>query len=432
MVRFTLYPPEKLPHRKEVRRVYVCPKCGGTEVKWHYGLKVAICSSCGTPLSKWEIHEKTYGEIVPPKELEIRPEQVVTKVIPQMEKQTSEEVRVEISKELKPIEIEIPPETEQEPQPKIPKDLLPSPRTAISEKELMPEEIVWMDIDELVVDPCNVRRGKWEYDEADEELIRDIKEHRIENPLRVRPLYIDGVTKYGIVQGGRRYSAAIEAGISKVPCLIKKWDDTEARIQSFRENRLRKDTPRWMDIEQIGETIEGLGDEETLENRISEVSRRTGISNGAVWKYWNIHNLPEAVRGLLRKPDDRSPWLKEYLMLFQKRRTSKILTIGNAALIAQELRDFLPAKQMEVASFLLDKPYDKAKKLVAYLKKRPDEPLEELYDEILTGISKISRIVYFDSETIDALEDACLDRQTFYRDLILRIIKNWLRENGYL
>lgn len=51
----------------------------------------------------------------------------------------------------------------------------------------------------------------------------------------------------------------------------------------------------------------------------------------------------------------------------------------------RELKDFPPAKQMEVASFLLDvKSYDKAEKLTGLVKKRPEEPLEELYEEMIT------------------------------------------------
>ena len=294
-------------------------------------------------------------------------------------------------------------------------------------------EKIWIDIDQLIIDPCNVRRGKWEYDESDKELTRDIKENMVKNPLRVRPLTTTdkGEQVYGIIQGSRRYNAAIAAGLKKIPCIIKNWDNTEARIQSLRENRLRKDNPKWMDIEQVGDIINGMGDEQSHESKIKKVSRRSGLSEGMVEKYWDIYTLPEAVRGLIRKPEDRPPWLKEYLMVFQKEKLSESLSIGVAWLIARELKDFPPAKQMEVASFLVNKRYDKAEKLIEQVKKRPEEPLEELYEEIITGASKISTIVYFDRKTKDALGDACMERQTFERNLISRIIKEWLVEKGY-
>lgn len=294
------------------------------------------------------------------------------------------------------------------------------------------EEKVWIDVDQLVIDHCNVRRGKWEYDEEDEELTRDVKERMIETPLKVRRLSIEGVKKYGIVRGGRRYNAAITAGFTEVPCIIENWDDTEARIQSLRENRLRKNNPKWMDIEQVGEILEGMGDKEILENKTRKLSKRSSLSVGTVQRYHDIYTLPEAVRELLRKPEDRSPWLKEYLMVLQKRKSSKTLTLGNITLIARELKDFPPAKQMEVASFLLDKPYDKAEKLIEYVKKYPEEPLEELYDKILTGASKISKNIYLDRKTNDSLSDACMDRQTFYYKLIEIIIREWLIDKGYL
>jgi len=299
----------------------------------------------------------------------------------------------------------------------------------------MPEKKVWIDVDQLTIDPCNVRLGKWECDEADKELIRDVKEHMIQNPLRVRPLDLpikEGKQIYGIVQGGRRFNAAIAAGLTEVPCIIKRWDDTEARIQSLRENRLRKDNPKWMDIEQVGKIIDGMGDEVTLESKIRKVSKKSGLSEGMVEKYWDIHTLPEAVRCLIRKLEDRPAWVKEYLLLFHKRKTSETLSIGSAKLIARELRNFQPAKQMEVASFLLDKSYDKAEKLIECVKKRPEEPLEELYEEIITGASKISSIVYLDRETKKALGDACMEKQIYERALISKITKKWLEEKGYL
>ena len=99
----------------------------------------------------------------------------------------------------------------------------------------------------------------------------------------------------------------------------------------------------------------------------------------------------------------------------------------------RELKDFPPAKQMEVASFLLDvKSYDKAEKLTGLVKKRPEEPLEELYEEMITGASKISAIVYLDRKTIDALGDVCMERQTYRRNLISKIAKDWLEKKGYM
>lgn len=87
---------------------------------------------------------------------------------------------------------------------------------------------------------------------------------------------------------------------------------------------------------------------------------------------------------------------------------------------------------MEVAAFVLDKPLDKAQELIEHVKNHPEDPLEELYEEIITGTSKISAIVYLDRKTIDALGDACMEKQTYRRKLISRIIIEWLDKNGYI
>ena len=63
-------------------------------------------------------------------------------------------------------------------------------------------------------------------------LTRSIREHGILHPLLVREK--DGV--FEIVAGRRRYAAALAAGLTEVPCIVKQVDDAEADALALAEN----------------------------------------------------------------------------------------------------------------------------------------------------------------------------------------------------
>jgi len=136
----------------------------------------------------------------------------------------------------------------------------------------MVKEIVMIDIDDLGIDTLNIRGGEWDYDE---ELVQDVKNNGIDNPLLVR-LAQGG--KYAIVCGSRRYNAAIEAGLTKVPCFIEEMDDVTALGRTIAENIHRKDTPAWRYALKIGEMYERLNHKGDKEEVIKIIMRKTGFS----------------------------------------------------------------------------------------------------------------------------------------------------------
>ena len=67
--------------------------------------------------------------------------------------------------------------------------------------------------------------------ERDEELATDIKERGILEPIIVRAIGEDEQgSLYQIVAGERRYRAALSAGLTRVPVIIKNYNDNEARF----------------------------------------------------------------------------------------------------------------------------------------------------------------------------------------------------------
>ncbi len=69
-----------------------------------------------------------------------------------------------------------------------------------------------------------------------EGLSRSIKQVGVLEPILVRPVG----ERFEIIAGGRRYRAAMAAGLQSVPCQIKELDDVQALQASFQENEERK------------------------------------------------------------------------------------------------------------------------------------------------------------------------------------------------
>lgn len=94
--------------------------------------------------------------------------------------------------------------------------------------------IIEIELDKLFVGKCNVRRGIGDISE----LVESIRQVRVLEPLIVRPAPHG---KFEVVVGSRRYHAAREAGLHKVPCIVREIGDEEAIISSLTENIQRGD-----------------------------------------------------------------------------------------------------------------------------------------------------------------------------------------------
>ena len=289
----------------------------------------------------------------------------------------------------------------------------------------MPEErkheVVYADIDDLRIDDLNVRGGAWD---RDPDFIRDVKEAGILQPILVRP-DPRGITKYSIVCGSRRYNAALDAGLTIVPCIIKELNDKQAMARSYAENTHRKDVPKWQNIAWVGKMVEKFGFEET--------ERITGHSPITIEIYWNIFNLPHAVKGLLRGPHERTKHQKEYLLKFTPYALPDKLSVGIANLIATELGDCTTERMMEVAVFLLRRNFTQkiAEILLPYVKLCPDSTVEDVYNEVVKTAARTHRVdVYFEDNEWKALSDVCIRRQMPVRQLIVMAIIEWLKNEN--
>ncbi len=73
--------------------------------------------------------------------------------------------------------------------------------------------------------------------EALDELTQSIRHHGVLQPLSVRRVGLG----YELIAGERRLRAAIQAGLTEVPCIILQMDDRESGIAAMVENLQRQD-----------------------------------------------------------------------------------------------------------------------------------------------------------------------------------------------
>jgi len=96
-------------------------------------------------------------------------------------------------------------------------------------------------IEQVVPDPNQPRRDMG--DERMAELAASLTEYGVLQPLLVREagLLDDGRTRYIIIAGGRRYAAALLAGLARLPLLVRESEGATLRITQLVENIQRQD-----------------------------------------------------------------------------------------------------------------------------------------------------------------------------------------------
>ncbi len=295
----------------------------------------------------------------------------------------------------------------------------------------MTREIVSINIDKLDVDKCNIRQGIWD---ADTELINSIKQQGIIEPLIVRPLLGDsGEIAYGIVCGSRRYNAAIEADLKEVPCIIKESDDRQARDLSMTENRQRKDTPVWMDIEWIGLNYKDYLSEGFIPNEAIDKLESTGFSPQTRERYVRIFQLPIEIKGLLRELSDRTIYQKEYIMRVTSKNINNTLSLGNADHLVRIMDKYDVEKLMEIAIFFINIKEEIADKITNELALHPEKSVNEIYRKISKKEYSVNeKIIKFDWEVWKAIEDICMDKQMHVDKFLTNTIRRRLVREGYL
>jgi ParB family chromosome partitioning protein len=207
--------------------------------------------------------------------------------------------------------------------------------------------------------------------EALDELADSIAHVGLLQPLIVRP-----VDKgYEVVVGERRYRASHQAGLEKVPAIVRNYTDDQVIELNLIENIHREDLSAVEKGRTCLKLMEMFPDKYPNEE---SVAKRVGVSQLTV-KDWMklVTDMPAKVQRLVA-PETVS-----------RRVPEGKLEYTTAVRIARKIKE--PRKQLKVAETLVKKGIRGvvARQIVSEVAKRPEKPIEEIVKEVVESQVRI-------------------------------------------
>ena len=166
--------------------------------------------------------------------------------------------------------------------------------------ETLQEEAAQVDSRELQHLPLDlIQRGKYQPRRdmdptALEELAQSIKTHGVMQPIVVRPI---GAGRYEIVAGERRWRASQQAGVDRIPALVRELADETAIAMALIENIQRED------LNPIEEAIALQRLQQEFQLTQQQVADAVGKSRVTISNLLRLIALPEEVKTLLSHGD---------------------------------------------------------------------------------------------------------------------------------
>jgi len=169
-----------------------------------------------------------------------------------------------------------------------------------SSVEALEEEAVKVDTRELQHLPLDlIQRGKYQPRRdmdvtALEELAQSIKAHGVMQPIVVRPI-AEG--RFEIVAGERRWRATQQAGLERIPALVRDLPDEAAIAMALIENIQRED------LNPIEEAMALQRLQQEFQLTQQQVAEAVGKSRVTITNLLRLIALPEEVKTLLSHGD---------------------------------------------------------------------------------------------------------------------------------
>lgn len=310
--------------------------------------------------------------------------------------------------------------------------------TLIVNVKEMPKEIVEIDIDKLVLDKCNVRGNIWQVDSKDKEMADNVENEGVMNACIVRSLE-DG--KFGVVCGGRRFNASVDAGKETVPCVIKAMDDLTAFGMSFNENYHWRPVGKAGHVLAIGKIVEDLKAKgyQKAEDFVKKIMEMTSIPRTTVQKYINASKLPPEVIELMKPKAERDLKIIEILkqkgLDIKKRKLSLDKADILGALLIDEQGQVLDKRVLDIAAIGCKISYEKLRNFVKSLKVQsyPKLTAEEAFEKLGYSIGKDDLIegLYLGDLKL-ATHSASRRENLSVNELLLKALREYLIRGGYV
>ncbi len=150
------------------------------------------------------------------------------------------------------------------------------------------------------------------------ELTASIREKGILEPLIVRR----HGAKFQIISGERRYQAALQAGMTEVPCVERDVDDRETVEIALVENLQRKDLTPFEEAEALDHLVSTYG------YTHEALAKRLGKSRTSITESLSLNQMPADVKELCRLADIGSKSL--LLQIVRQETPKKMLALVEA------------------------------------------------------------------------------------------------------
>ncbi len=192
----------------------------------------------------------------------------------------------------------------------------------------------WISLDEIETNPDQPRTNVGDL----RDLARSIEAKGVLEPLLVRPI---GDGRYRIIAGERRFRAAMEAGLTEVPCIEFDVPDTEVIEIALIENLHRKDLHPFEEAAGYA----GLANRHGYTQQ--QIADALGKSRVSVTEAMSLLEIPEDVREECRRADIGA---RSVLLEIARLKDSDLMRAAIQRVVAGSTRDDLRARKKEEAS----------------------------------------------------------------------------------
>lgn len=275
-------------------------------------------------------------------------------------------------------------------------------------------EIKDIPIHELKIDEFNVRQGEWD---ENEELVNSIKQQGILEPLLVRPSN-DKKNPYSIICGGRRWHAAIDAGLKVVPCVVREFSDLETLGTSLQENMQRGNLDRVQEAEGIAKIWEMMNGERSYQEKMKAIEKQFGIKETTTKRYLAISRLSDKIKEMIKSTP---PGGRE--------------TLDTHVAADLSTSDWQESEKEEAAEILsrIESP-EKRRKVLSQLKSYPELSPKEAYEKVKKTAADRPYSYDLPASLIPAFDKALNDVKLnmSWREIITEATTQWLKKRGYL
>jgi ParB/RepB/Spo0J family partition protein len=227
--------------------------------------------------------------------------------------------------------------------------------------------VVELEIDKLFIGECNVRQEVGDLSELKESVERD----GVLQPLIVRPVG----DRYEVVVGSRRYRAALEAGLRKLPCIVRELSDEEAIILSLVENVQRSDlSPR--EVAEAYLKLKSLNPSRWTQTEFARAIKKSiQWVNNMLLAFQSLERFKGVVEDVKPRPteEERKAGIApvEYLVELER----AVRAVEKAGGLPKEALD---EKARELAEATKTLPLDEALKVFDMFRLYPEKPIAEL------------------------------------------------------